>query len=163
MVKKGDYVLIHYTGYFENGDVFDTSRDGQPFEFQAGSGSVIPGFDNAVMGMNPSEKKDIIIEPSDGYGSYDDSLICRVPTDEFRQSVEPEVGMQIALQLDNGSHMPAEITDVNDENVTLDMNHPLAGKTLKFNIEIIEINSTPKHPQGCDCSSGCCDHSGCSC
>jgi peptidylprolyl isomerase len=158
MVKENDYVVVHYTGTFEGGEVFDTSVDRDPLEFQVGSGSVIPGFEQAVVGMSVNDEKQIVIKPEDGYGERDDAMIYAFPIAEVRQQFEPEVGMTIGVATDSGQHMPAVITEITDTEVKLDLNHPLAGKTLFFNIKLVEINDEPKYGHGCDsedCGGGC--------
>ncbi|TAL35277.1 MAG: peptidylprolyl isomerase [Spirochaetes bacterium] len=158
MVKENDYVVVHYTGTFEGGEVFDTSADRDPLEFQVGAGSVIPGFEQAVMGMKPEEEKRIILQPGDAYGERDEAMMHAFPLAEVRQQFEPEVGMTIGVATDEGQHMPALITEITDTEVKLDLNHPLAGKTLVFDIKLIEINDAPKYGSGCDsdsCGGGC--------
>ncbi len=160
MVKDGNYVVVHYTGTFEDGSVFDTSLDRHPLEFKVGEGSVIRGFENAVLGMKIEEEKDVKITPDDAYGVYDDTLIHSFPVETVKEQFEPEKGMTIGVQLENGAQVPAVITDVAEGMVKIDLNHPLAGKTLHFHIKLIEINEARKY--GTSCGSGCCDD-GCSC
>ncbi len=163
MVEEGKYVAIQYTGKFEDGQVFDSNTDGQPFEFQAGSGMVIPGLDNGIMGMNVEEEKDLVITPEEAYGEYDEKLIYTFPIEQVRQQFEPEVGMTIGVQLDNGAQVPALIKDVTDSEIFLDMNHPLAGKTLHFHVAIKDINDEPQYAaEGCSGCSGENDD-GCNC
>jgi peptidylprolyl isomerase len=163
MVEEGKYVAIQYTGKFDDGQVFDSSTQEQPFEFKAGSGMVIPGLDNGIMGMKVEEEKDLVIPPEEAYGEYDEKLIYTFPIEEVRQQFEPQVGMTIGVQLDNGAQVPALIKEVTDSEIFLDMNHPLAGKTLHFNIKVMEVNDEPKFAPADGCS-GCSDESdGCSC
>ncbi len=165
MINEGQFVQIDYTGKFEDGEVFDTSVGRTPLEFKAGAGMVIPGLDKAVIGMNLDEQKEIAIAPEDAYGDYDETRKKGVPKDNFPDDMKPEPGMKIAVQLANGNHMPAEIVDVGENEVTLDMNHPLAGKTLYFDFKIIAINDQPQMAQcGPDCGGGDgCSDPGCSC
>ena len=170
MIKDGNYVVVHYTGTFEDGTVFDSSSDRQPLEFKVGEGSVIPGFESAIVQMNIEEEKNIVIQPDDAYGRYDDSLIHSFPAESVREQFDPEVGMTIGVQLENGNQIPALITEVGEESVTIDLNHPLAGKTLHFNVKLLEVNDAPKYNTGCEsgcCDTGCCDTGccdpGCSC
>ncbi len=158
MVNEGDFVLVHYTGSFDDGEVFDTSLDREPLEFQVGSGSVIPGFEKAVLGMKIDEERKIVLKPEDAYGDYDGSMVHSFPLAEVKSQFEPEVGMTIGVMLDNGAQAPAVITEITEEDVKVDMNHPLAGKTLHFQMKLVEINSEAKQNHGCDggsCGSGC--------
>jgi peptidylprolyl isomerase len=167
MVRENDYVLVHYTGTFEDGEIFDTSIDREPLEFRVGSGDVIPGFDQAVMGMKINEEKDFVVKPDEGYGERDDKMTYRFPSDEIKSHFEPEVGLTIGLELEDGNRVPAIITEVTEKEVVVDLNHPLAGRTLHFHIQLLEINAEAKYKHSCSsdgCSSGCCDSgSGCSC
>ncbi len=159
MVEEGKFIVIHYTGTFDDGEVFDTSKDRDPLEFQVGSGMVIPGLDKAVAGMAIGDIKDIHIEADEAYGDYDDTRKQSYPLEDVKQSFDPQIGMNIAVQLDNGHQVPATVSEVTDAEVVIDMNHPLAGKALNFNIELLEINEGPKYSGGC---SSCGDSQGCS-
>lgn len=138
-VKKNDKVKVHYTGKLENGDVFDKSMDGQPLEFVVGSGQVIPGFDRAVEGMKLEEEKDVKIEVDDAYGQRNESYVKDFPKKNLPEGFVPTEGATIALQDNMGRPIPGTITEVKDESFTVDLNHPLAGKVLNFNIKVIEI------------------------
>ena len=139
-VKKGDKVKVEYTGTLDDGTVFDSSeKHGVPLEFEAGSGQVIPGFDNAIMGMEVGEEKKIDILPTEAYGEHNDKLIKKVPKDKLPDEVK--VGTVRAMTLPNGAQMPAKVTDVTDNEVTIDLNHPLAGKTLHFKVKVVAISS----------------------
>jgi peptidylprolyl isomerase len=164
MIEEGKYVAISYTGKLENGEIFDSCEGHPPFEFQAGSGSVIHGLDRAVIGMKLDDEKDIIIEPSDAYGEYNDSLLHRIPLEEIKGQIDPVEGMKIGIQMDNGNQIPATITKITDKEVVIDANHPLAGKTLHFHLKIVDINDTETYPDefGCGCGDSDCN-SGCSC
>tara|TARA_Y100000310_G_scaffold285539_1_gene309083 strand:+ start:99 stop:530 length:432 start_codon:yes stop_codon:yes gene_type:complete len=139
-VEKGNKVKVEYTGTFEDGTVFDSSeKHGQPLEFEAGSGKVIPGFDNAIVGMEEGEEKEVTIEPKDAYGEPNPELLKKIPRDQLPKEQEPGVGMMLMMSLPNGAQMPAKIAEVNDTEVTLDLNHPLAGKVLKFKLKVVSI------------------------
>ncbi|MDP3698778.1 MAG: peptidylprolyl isomerase [Nanoarchaeota archaeon] len=139
-VKKGDKVKVDYTGTFDDGTVFDASSNhGQPLEFEAGSGQVIKGFDDAVMGMKKGEEKKIVIPPAEAYGEIKAELHKKVPRKQLPQDQEPKVGMVLAVGLPNGQQFPARIVTVTAEEVTIDLNHPLAGKTLHFKIKVADI------------------------
>jgi peptidylprolyl isomerase len=135
--QNGDTVRVHYTGRLENGEVFDTSEGGEPLEFKLGSGQVIAGFDENVIGMSVGEEKTISIEPENAYGERQEGLVGKVERAGLSLGDEPQVGMELALQLPEGQQIPVVITEVTDESVTFDANHPLAGKKLIFDIKRI--------------------------
>jgi FKBP-type peptidyl-prolyl cis-trans isomerase 2 len=139
-VKNGDQVKVHYTGKFDSGDVFDTSEGADPLAFTVGAGQVIPGFDNALVGMKVGETKDIVIEPENAYGERIDELIQTINRDQFQLGgAEPQVGMTIEMHTSQGNVIPLVISDLTAETVTLDANHPLAGEQLHFSLTLVEI------------------------
>lgn len=139
-VKKGDKVKVDYTGTFDDGTVFDASeKHGQPLEFEVGSGQVIKGFDDAVLGMKSGEEKKITLPAGEAYGEVRTELHKKVPRKQLPQDQEPKVGMILAVGLPNGQQFPARIIAVAKDDVTIDLNHPLAGKTLHFKIKVAEI------------------------
>ncbi len=137
--KTGDTVAVHYTGKLEDGTVFDSSRDGEPIEFELGSGAVIGGFENAVTGMEVGEEREVRLAPGDAYGDRREELKLDVPRDQLPDGVEPEVGQMLAIQVAPGQQALARIADIETGSVTLDLNHPLAGETLVFDIELVGI------------------------
>ena len=138
VVKKGSKIKVEYTGSFENGEVFDASeKHGQPLEFEAGAGMVVQGFDAAVIGMSVGEEKSVTLKPEEAYGEPQANAIQKVPKDKF--PAEAKEGMMIGVPLPNGQQIPAKITKIDDREVTIDMNHPMAGKVLVFKIKIVEI------------------------
>ena len=140
-VKKGDKIKVEYTGTFEDGTVFDASeKHGKPLEFEAGAGTVVPGFDNAVIGMEEGEEKEVTIQPEDAYGHPNPEMVKKVPRDQLPKE-ELKQGMMLIMNLPNGMQFPAKISEVGDSEVTLDLNHPLAGKVLKFKIKVVGIES----------------------
>lgn len=139
--KVGDRVQVHYTGSVEN-TVFDSSVGRDPIEFRIGAGEVLPGFEQAVVGMVVGEKKTFQIPPDQAYGDRVEELVQDVPMDFF-EGHPIEVGQLIHLQSHDGQILQALVTDVTEEFATLDMNHPLAGKTLTFEIELTHIE--PEH------------------
>ena len=152
VVEKGNKIKVEYTGSFENGEVFDASeKHGKPLEFEAGAGMVVPGFDKAIIGMDVGEEKEITLNPEDAYGEPNTNAIQKVPKDKF--PVEAKDGMMIGIPMPNGQQIPAKIVKIDDKEVTIDMNHPMAGKTLIFKIKIVSIGEG-------ECSGEC---SGCSC
>jgi FKBP-type peptidyl-prolyl cis-trans isomerase 2 len=139
--KPGDKVKVHYRGSLEDGTVFDTSHGRQPLEFTIGEGQVIPGFEGAVVGMEPGDSKSVTVEPPEGYGERRRELVVDVERDRFPAEMEVEVGKQVQVQEKDGSPRVATIARVDDDSVTLDVNHPLAGKDLTFDIELVEIDA----------------------
>lgn len=142
-VKKGNKVKVDYEGKFENGEVFDSSKHGDhahPIEFVAGDGMVVPGFDKAVLGMKKWEEKEFKVTPEEGYGQPDPKLTREIPRDVLPKEQEPKEGMMIVMGMPNGHQIPAKIKSVQEKTVTLDLNHPLAGKTLVFNIKIMDVS-----------------------
>jgi peptidylprolyl isomerase len=138
-VKKGDTVKIHYTGRVIDGEVFDSSQGREPLEFEIGSGNIIPGVEQAVIGMKPGEKKEVKVAPERAYGDYDENLLIDMPKEKVPADITPEVGMGLQLVNDHGKAVPVLITEVKDKSIKLDANHPLAGKNLSFAIELLEI------------------------
>lgn len=136
--QKGDTVQVHYEGSFEDGEVFDSSADGDPLEFEVGAGQVIKGFDEGVEGMSVGDQKRIKIEVEDAYGERNEANVKSIPRAEFNLGTEPQVGMTIVLGLPDGNEIPVLITDVTEESITLDANHPLAGKKLIFEINRVK-------------------------
>jgi len=139
VAKGGDTVKIHYTGKLEDGTVFDSSRDREPFELTLGSGSTIPGFENGIIGMALGDTKTITIPPEEAYGPRRDDLVMTISKDEFPSDITPSVGQQLQMRHPSGNVMNVTITDVMQDSVTLDANHALAGKTLIFEVELMEI------------------------
>ena len=141
-VKKGDRVQVEYIGKLEDGTVFDsTEKQGEPLEFEAGSKQLIPGFDEGVIGMELGEQKTIVIEPADGYGEADPNLVRDIERKNFPADAPLKPNILVEMSLPNGMALPAVIREVGEEFVKLDFNHPLAGKTLTFDIKILNIAS----------------------
>lgn len=138
--KQGDKVSIHYTGRLDDGTVFDTSEDREPLEFTLGEGKVIPGFENAVVGMAEGETKTARIPSDEAYGSRRDDLVLDVPQEQLPEDIEPQVGQRLQMQAGDGQTFQVVITDVGDETVEVDANHPLAGEDLTFDIELVEVD-----------------------
>jgi len=140
-IKKGDKVKVHYTGKLEEGTVFDSSEGKEPLEFEVGSGMIIKGFDDAVMGMEKGDEKEITLKPEEAYGDINPQLMKKVPKEQLPKEPEPKVGMMLALGTPDGQQIPARIAEVSDNEVTIDINHPLAGKTLIFKIKVVDFSS----------------------
>jgi FKBP-type peptidyl-prolyl cis-trans isomerase 2 len=137
--KPGDTVKIHYTGKLDDGTVFDSSVNREPLEFTLSSGQVIPGFENAVVGMAPGESKTEKIPMEQAYGPYRAEMVLEVDKQQLPPDLEPDVGLQLQVQQPNGQVIPVYITGITDSTVTLDANHPLAGQDLVFDIQLVEI------------------------
>ncbi len=140
-VKKGDKVKVEYKGTLDDGKVFDTSEGKAPIEFEVGAKKVIPGFDNAVVGMEKGEEKEVKIKPEEAYGILRPDLVKKIPRTVLPKDQEPKQGMMIVMKTKEGVQIPARIKEVSAQDITIDLNHPLAGKTLNFKIKVIETTS----------------------
>jgi len=138
--QNGNKVQVHYKGSLEDGTVFDESHPEKPLEFQVGSGQVIAGFDKAVEGMNTGESKTVKIASSDAYGDRRDDLVLSVARDRIPPDIDVSVGQRLQMERNDGHKVPVTVTEVTDENVTLDANHPLAGKDLTFEIKLVKVD-----------------------
>ncbi|MDX2151545.1 MAG: peptidylprolyl isomerase [Bryobacteraceae bacterium] len=137
--KPGDRVRVHYTGTLEDGQVFDSSEAREPLEFQLGEGDVIPGFERAIEGMAVGDSKTERIPAGDAYGPYRDDLRLEVGRNNFPPTLELHEGQRLRLEGPEGQSMAVVVTELTDQTVTLDANHPLAGQDLIFEIELVEI------------------------
>jgi peptidylprolyl isomerase len=140
----GDIVSVHYTGRFENGQTFDSSSGGDPLEFKVGGGQVIAGFDEGVREMRVGDETTVEIEPENAYGLRIEQLVQTISRAGINLDTEPEVGMQLAMQLPDGNEIPVLITHVTADSLTLDANHPLAGHKLIFDIKLVKIVTSGK-------------------
>jgi peptidylprolyl isomerase len=137
--KDGDTVKVHYTGTLEDGTVFDSSRDREPLEFTLGKGQLIKGFENAVLGMSTGETKTVRIPSNEAYGPRRDELLLKFNKTDFPPDIEPIEGLVLTLKNPDGRSLVARITEVSGDSVTLDANHPMAGKDLTFEIDLVEV------------------------
>ncbi|NBB74758.1 MAG: peptidylprolyl isomerase [Bacteroidetes bacterium] len=137
--KEGDTVQVHYTGKLKDGTVFDTSEEREPLSFTIGEERVIPGFEKAVVGMEPGDTKTEELPPAQAYGEHREDMVMELERDQLPDNLEPKVGQQLQLRMQNGQEVPVVITELGEESVTIDANHPLAGKDLVFEIELVEI------------------------
>jgi len=161
--KSGDTVYVHYTGHLLDGEQFDSSAGREPLAFTLGGGMVIPGFDAAVADLELGEKTTVTIPADEAYGPHSDELIQRVPRDFFGDEL-PEVGWVVQLQSPDGQVIAASIESIEDDEVALDLNHPLAGQDLVFDLELVDISDEPL-VDGCGCGDENCDcgDAGCDC
>lgn len=139
IAKENDKVKVHYKGKLVTGEVFDSSEGKDPIEFILGSGQVIPGFDKGVQGMKVNEQKTIEIPSSDAYGSVNPDLIQDIPKKNLPPDIAPEVGLKLVSKTPKGNEIPVVVTEVTDDTIKIDANHPLAGKDLVFEVELINI------------------------
>jgi peptidylprolyl isomerase len=138
-VKSGDKVKVHYHGKLTSGETFDSSAGRDPLAFEVGSGSVIKGFDEGVTGMEVGEKKTINIPFDEAYGPRNEDMIIPMPKDRFPQDLEIEIGMPLMMHDQEGHQFQVAVIDIKDDVIVLDANHPLAGKDLVFDLELVEI------------------------
>jgi len=137
--KNGDMVKVHYTGKLDDGTVFDSSTGREPLQFTVGEHEVIPGFEEAVVGMNQSESKTVKVPADAAYGPRFDEMVLKVDRSRLPQDFEPQVGQQLQMKRSDGHTIIVTVSEVSESDVTLDANHPLAGKDLVFDIELVEI------------------------
>jgi FKBP-type peptidyl-prolyl cis-trans isomerase 2 len=142
-VKNGDKVKVHYHGRFTDGTTFDSSEGREPLEFTVGEGNVIKGFDEGVMGMSIGDKKTVSIQAGDAYGDKSEDMLVEFPKEQFPPDMNPEVGMQLNMTNGNGQVILVTIVEVKEDSVILDANHPLAGRDLVFDIELVSIVNKP--------------------
>ena len=138
-VETGNVVQVHYTGTLSNGEVFDSSEGRDPLQVTIGQGQLISGFENSLMGMGLNDKKTFTIEPEEAYGPRNEEAIRRFPRKELPPDLNVQEGQMLALTTPQGQQLPAKVAQLDDENITLDLNHPLAGESLTFEIEVVGI------------------------
>lgn len=169
IVEKGDAVSVHYTGKLEDGSVFDSSVGREPLPFHVGAGQMIKGFDAGVLGMKVGEKKTITIPPEEAYGNPNPEMILTFPKENLTESIGdlPPVGTPLQMMSETGAVFRGVLTAIGETEVTVDFNHELAGKTLIFEIELVDLYKGGEgfpEPCGCGCGGGCdCGEEGCGC
>ena len=146
--EDGKFVSVHYTGTLDSGEVFDTSQGRQPLEFEMGKGKLIQGFEDAVRGLQLNESKTVTLSASEAYGERDDSLLRSFDRSTLPKEINPEVGQTVALQSSQGQKIPATISHVDDKTVVVDMNHPLAGQALTFEIHLVAVKDSASQSAG---------------
>ena len=139
--KLGDTVKIHFTGKLQDETVIETSKDRDPLEFEIGKGNVIPGLEQGVIGMAAGDKKTISVSPEDGFGQPHEDLVVDLKKSEFPKDVEFVVGAYLNIETSDGKKFQAKVVEIKKDAVTLDANHPLAGITLNYDVELLEINT----------------------
>jgi peptidylprolyl isomerase len=137
--KKGDTVNVHYTGKLKDGTVFDSSVEREPLQFTISEGKILPGVEQEVIGMKPGDTKTIDIPADKAYGQHRKDLVLVVDKSKIPSHLKPTIGQQLKLNQPDGRSIPVRVTDITQSKVTLDANHPLAGKDLTFEIELVEI------------------------
>jgi len=145
--KEGDRVKVHYTGRLDDGTVFDSSECKEdecgcghdPMEFTIGSGEVIPGFDKGVIGLEVGASKTVHIPVEEAYGERIEEMVAQVPRGDLPPEIKPEIGAQLEVTQEDGQIFQVLVTDMNDETITIDANHPLAGQALNFDLRLVEI------------------------
>ena len=159
-IQNGQYAQVHYTGKLSDGTIFDSSDGRQPLEFKVGSGQVIPGFDQAIEGMEVNEEKKFLLKSEEAYGPVRDDLRKDFPRDMLGEK-EVEVGQELWFKTPQGP-VPGKVLNLETESFTVDFNHPLAGRDLEFSVKLVGISDDPTQVQGgCSCSSsgqGTCGH-----
>jgi peptidylprolyl isomerase len=153
-VEKGHFVKLHYTGTLDDGEVFDSSQGCKPFEIQVGAGQVIKGFDDALMGMAINEKKTFTVQSSDAFGERDESLNHEFPRSDLPADFNPKVGEVLVLESPERGEVPATVKFLDADKIVVDLNHPLAGQNLTFNIEVLDISDAAS-PSSCGCGCSC--------
>ncbi|MCK5396622.1 MAG: peptidylprolyl isomerase [Thermoplasmata archaeon] len=150
-IKEGYHVKVEYTGTLEDGTLFDsTDEQGSPLEFQVGASQVIEGFEKAIVAMELNEEKEINLKPEDAYGDRKDDMVRDIPKENMPAD-ELEEGMTLMATLPTGMQVPVTVVKITDDNVKIDMNHPLAGKALNFKLKVVEI----KEGELKDCEPSC--------
>ena len=140
LAKDGDTVKVHYTGTLNDGTVFDTSVERDPLEFTIGEGRLIPGFENAIIGLEEGDSKQINIAAGDAYGEYREELVADIERKQLPDDIEPQVGMVLQAKTESGELTNVMIKGVEGDAVTLDGNHPLAGQELNFDLKLVEVS-----------------------
>jgi len=156
-VADGRIVCLDYTLRLDNEEVVDSSEDREPIEFVQGQRQIVPGLEQELYGMEVGEKKEVVVEPKAGYGERNPEANQDVPRDAFQEGVEIEEGMPIQVSDESGRTATAFVSEINEESVKLDFNHPLAGETLHFDVEVVDVReATPENlAGGCATCAGC--------
>jgi peptidylprolyl isomerase len=154
-VSDGLYVSVDYKGTLQDGQVFDSSEGRAPLEIQMGAGQLIAGFEKALLGMALNEKKTFTLSPQEAYGDVDEDRKHTFARSDIPAEMDPQVEQTVGLTTQDGQQIPARIIAVDEEGVTVDLNHPLAGQSLTFDIEVVGISEAPTQSAGCGCDCDC--------
>ncbi len=138
-IREGDRVQVHYTGKLQSGEVFDSSQGREPLDLTIGEGKIIPGFEQALLGMQTGDKKSFDLTPDQAFGERKDELVHVIQKEQIPSDIKLEIGMQLALEGQQKEPIPAQVVDISESTVTLDTNHPLAGKDITFEVDVVEI------------------------
>ena len=138
-IRNGSIVKLHYVAKLENGQVLESTSGRDPIKFKVGAGEVIKGLDESVIGLKKGDKVEVTIPPEKGFGPWREDLLKKIPRSALKGDIEPQVGMIVELKSELGGSIPVIITEVNEKSITVDLNHPLAGQTLKFELEIVDV------------------------
>jgi FKBP-type peptidyl-prolyl cis-trans isomerase SlyD len=153
-IGKGSVVNLDYSLHLGDGEVVDRSEPGDPLLYLHGEGQIVPGLEDALAGMGAGDRKQVVVAPDQGYGPHDPSGVQQVPRTAFPDGFEPEVGMELTAEGPNGEPVPFSIRAVAADSITIDLNHPLAGKTLHFDVTVREVRAATAeelehgHPHG---------------
>jgi peptidylprolyl isomerase len=158
-VETGHFVKVEYTGKLDNGDVFHSTQNAQPVEIEVGAGKLIKGFEDALVGMAQNEKKSFDLTAEEGFGARDENMMQTFNRSDLPDDFQPKIGDVVALSTPQGGQVPAKVKEMDDEKLTVDLNHPLAGQALSFDVKIVEINEKSTEPV---CTPSSCGGS-CSC
>jgi peptidylprolyl isomerase len=137
--QYGDTVTVHYTGVLESGEVFADSKGEEPIELTIGDGQYIHGFEHSVVGMEVGETKTVTIPPEEAFGTRRDELVVTVDREQFPEDLDPAVGQRYQVKQEDGEALEVTVADLDEQTVTLDANHPLAGYTLTFHIQLVAV------------------------
>ena len=154
-VRKGEWIKVEYTGTLDDGTIFDGTgvNGGNPLKFQVGAGQLVKGFDESVLGKDLGDEYSIRLEPTEAYGEIKEGMTHKVPKNQFPKGADLQPGLMLMVTGPQGQ-MPASIKSIDEDEVIIDLNHPMAGKVLNFKIKIVETNSEPDPPSACGCGCG---------
>lgn len=139
VVESGDRIKVNYVGRFENGAIFDSSEGREPLEFTVGDEQVIAGFDRAVIGLKPGESRKVVVTPEDGYGEHVPGMVAEIERQQIPDHEKLVLGSMLEVSMEDGQSLEVQVVEISDETVVLDGNHPLAGKELHFEIELLDF------------------------
>jgi peptidylprolyl isomerase len=139
IVAAGDQIKVNYVGRFENGSIFDSSEGREPLEFTVGGEQVIAGFDRAVIGLKPGESCKVVVAPTDGYGEHVPEMVAQIERQQIPDNDKLVLGSMLEVSMEDGQTLEVQVVELSDETVVLDGNHPLAGKELHFEIEMLDF------------------------